>query len=245
MRTQLKTGLPRGRGRRLLPGAATLLVLSSCLAAPSLRAAIISQTSTPLDESILTAGSFADPLTDSQTVDLTFSDYEFTFDQFDPSLGTLTDIRVSYYFSYTASATANSQIDDTHPLTLGLNYSVSFNTDGGAFDGNGTGNGAGADTAGEALSASGSMSGQDRSVFYDPIFTDAQGSGTFSIFVPITDRAWNAQITGYFTDYEIKRDAGAYYQVDYEYTAIPEPATLSFIFLAAGGLLFAKRYRAW
>ena len=217
-----------------------ILFLTCCLTAVSSRAAVISQTSTPLDESILASGTFADPLAGSETIEVLFDDYEFTFDQFDPSLGTLTDIRISYYFSYTASATSNSQVDGDKILSLSLGYGVLFETSGGSFDGNGNGNGAGTGTADDDLLISASISNENSSVFWDPIITDAQGTGTFNISVLFDDTSWNAQIVGYFTDYEIKRDEGAYFQVDYEYTPIPEPTVLAIMSLSGAGMLVRR-----
>ncbi len=222
---------------------AKIVVLGCVLAASSSRASLISQTSTPLDESILVSGAFSDPLADAQTVDVLFNDYAFTFDQFDPSLGTLTDIRISYYFSYTASATANSQPNEADKyLSLSLHYNVQFEGPGGSFDGDGNGSSIGSGTAGESLTTSATISENDASVFYDPIFTDVQGTGTYNVSVAFMDADQNATVHGYFTDYEIKRDAGAYFQIDYEYEAVPEPAAIALISMAGCGMLVARRF---
>ena len=220
-----------------------LLLLFLTLAS-QLNAVIQTQTITLDTANVLASGVGGDTVFDVVNVD--YEDIEFIFDQFDPALGTLNDVRWSYSISHTTSFTTGSSIPDGEITNLSSSYFFGLSANGSNFSGGGGGIGESLSTPDTDVSLS-LVTAVTEDVLPAEVsfFPQFQGTGTVTISTVRGNpggQTFNSELDGYFTNYSVQRDAGATFSLTYDYTPIPEPSTYASI---AGllALLVAARGR--
>lgn len=176
----------------------------------------------------------------SQFISADFEDMEFVFDQFDPALGILNSATFNWSYSHTYSVTSSSSVtsddSDAFDVYAVMTYGIDYRVDGTDFFG---GLGYIEHTSNTA----------DETVVNTLMFTDTldvtgffpssiQGTGTFDFKIDLRDAASSHfRVNGYFTNFSVQRDAGAFVSITYDYTPVPEPSTYAVI-LGATALLF-------
>lgn len=212
---------------------------------PSLQAAEQQQTVTLEAVHVLASGVLDG--TSNASVDVDFVDLDFTFDQFDSGLGILEDVRVTFSFTHSFSITASSLVtsDETDAFVAyyTANYGFSYTVGGLVFEGNGGGTGDGTNTANETLA--GVLAFTDEPLVDESFFSLFEGAGTVTMQAKRTSAGgslFNFQADGYFTEYNVQRDAGAMATLTYEYTPVPEPAAFAGVLgVVAASVAFRRR----
>ena len=167
-----------------------------------------------------------------------YENYEFVFDRFDSSLGTLNQVSFSATISHTSSAT-NNQNAMTFIVT---SYGVSYTANDVVIGGSGTGSGNGTPTLGEFFTTTDVSSATDQ--LFDPAhYSEFTGVGTmvFGIDRFSNDSTNNAEIIGDFLNFSVQRDAGAFVTLVYDYTPVPEPSGAALIGLMGLSMAVVRR----
>ncbi|WOO41863.1 choice-of-anchor E domain-containing protein [Rubellicoccus peritrichatus] len=206
-----------------------------------LRAVLQMQTITLNTAEVIASGTSSG--NSDETVEVTFPDFDFVFDQFDPALGTLDQVTFDYALSYSSEVTTSSltSADPGFDTDSDIHYRVNPSINGTFILGTGGGNGQVSTTPDEVVDVNVGVS-QSSVVSTGQLETmGLEGTGTvvFDVGVSKTFGIPNFSVSGYFTDYSVERDAGATLTVTYDYTPVPEPS------IYAAGLAFVALGFAW
>lgn len=219
-----------------------ILVLTSLVHFGSqLHAATQTQTITLDTANVLDSSS---SLGDSdQSISTSLEDIEFVFDQFDTTLGTLNSATLEWSFSHSYSVTSSSLVTsdptDEFKVEAMLSHGVDYQVDGMLFWGNGDGVGHDSNTADETVENTLMFSDTQEVGFFS---SSIQGTGTFNFTIALGNGGDSPfSVDGYFTEFSVQRDAGAFATITYDYTPVPEPATYATLLGLA--VLFYARLR--
>ncbi|WOO41862.1 choice-of-anchor E domain-containing protein [Rubellicoccus peritrichatus] len=212
-----------------------------------LRAVIQMQTVTLNTAEVIATGTSSGNA--DETVEVSFPNIEFVFDQFDPTLGTLDQVTFDVAFSCSSETTSSSltSADPGFDTNSQINIPVDFFFEDSDLGGAANGGGQTSRIPNEVVELDFGISRTIEPVPGQVDYNDFVGTGTVTFSVDPQESVGirNFFVSGYFTDYSVQRDAGASLTVTYDYTAVPEPSVYAAgLAMAALGIAWVRRKRS-